>query len=156
MGKFTDALSRPMEEFEQPPVLPVGHYVMTITKQPDMEEIVSTKNGKTYDKITYLCKTVSASDDVDTDLLAEYGNPAGVVMRKTFIFSQAEEDEASFKQSMFRHRQFLEFAGADQTLPLNEAMTAAVNGQFLGEVTHRPDPANAEIIYMEVGRVLAV
>lgn len=147
---FTEALDRKLEEVKRPPNLPTGHYIWTIDKMPDQETFESRNTGDTFDRLTFQVKCISAHDDVDPDELEEYGNVAGAVNRKSFLFTQNPEDKAAFERSMFQLRRFLGHCGVDESLSVGEAISAAVGTQFLGEITHRPDPNDAEIIYAEI------
>lgn len=153
---FTDALNRKLEEVERPPNLPVGHYIWQISKVPDIEDFESSKTGTAFKRITFNLSCVEATDEVDPDELEEYGNPAGALNRKSFLFSLAEEDKAGFDRSMFQLRRFLENAGADTTVSLEEGMNAIVGNQIMGEIAHRPDPNDPEVIYAEVRKTAAV
>ena len=154
--KFTDALDRKLEEVKRPPNLPTGHYVWQINKVPDREEFDSSRTGKTFDRITFQLTCVEAMDDVDPDELEEYGNVQGAMNRKTFLFSQDDEDKAAFERSVFNLKRFLEHCGVDESLSLEEGINDAVGKQVVGELTHRPDPEDPEVIYAEVNRTAAV
>jgi hypothetical protein len=154
---FTESLDRKMEEVKRPPVLPLGHYIAAVKAHPDLEDFESSKTGVTYDRVTFQLSVVAAHDDVDPDELAEYGNVAGVPLRKTFLFSRSEDDKANYERSRFQLRQFLEeHLGMDAGMAFNEAFAACVNAQCLVELKHRPDPENPEVIYAEAGRTTAI
>ena len=154
--KFTEALDRKLEDIKRPPNPPVGHYIWQVAKHPDMDEFESRNTGTHFERITFQVSVVSPSDDVDTDDLADYGNVTGYTSRKSFMFSSDEDDKASFERSMFNLRRFLGHCGVDPELSLSEALAATVGQQFLGELTHRPDPQDSEIIYAEVGKTAEV
>lgn len=150
--KFSQALDRKLEEIRRPPVLPVGHYVWQVSKHPEIDEFESSKTGSTFERVTFQLSCVQASDDVDQDDLANYGNVQGTQNRKTFLFSNSPDDKAAFERSMFNLKRFLDHCGVDGDMPMNEALAASVGQQFLGELTHRPDPNDPEVIYAEVGK----
>ncbi len=154
--KFSQALDRVLETIERPPVLPVGHYIWQISKHPELDEFESQKTGTTYERVTFFLTCVAACDDVGPDALQEYGNPQGALNRKTFLFSNADEDKVSFDRSMFNLRQFLDAAGVDSSLPINEGFAASVGQQIKGEINHRLDPQNSEIVYAEIGTTAPV
>jgi hypothetical protein len=154
--KFTEALDRKLEDIKRPPNPPVGHYIWQVSKHPDIDEFESSRTGGTFERITFQITAVSAGEDVDTDDLQEYGNVAGYTSRKTFLFSSSEDDKAAFERSMFNLRRFLGHCGVSDNLSLSEALAASVGQQFMGELTHRPDPNDPEIIYAEVGRTAEV
>lgn len=154
--KFTNALDRKLEEIKRPPVPPIGHYIWQVTKHPEIDEFESNKTGGTFERVTFQLAVAQAGDDVDTDDLAEYGNVQGFQSRKTFLFSNNEDDKANFERSMFNLRRFLGHLGVSAGLALNEALAASVGQQVLGELTHRPDPNDPEVVYAEVGKTAGV
>lgn len=155
--RFSDALDRKLEEINRPPNLPVGHYIWTISKHPETDELESQRTGKTFDRLTFNLTCVSASDDVDPDELEAYGNVAGAMNRKTFLFDTDPEEKAGFERSLFDVKRFLTNCGVDaDSMGLSEALAASVGTQFLGELTHRPDPNDSEIIYTEVRKTAPV
>lgn len=153
--RFSDALDRKLEEVKRPPNLPVGHYIWQVAKHPEVDEF-DGRDGAKFERITFQITCVAAHDDVDTDELAEYGNVQGAQNRKTFLFTNNPDEKANFDRSMFNLKRFLEHCGVDQSMSLGEALAASVNAQFLGELTHRPDPKDPEIIYSEVGKTAAL
>lgn len=155
MAKFSDALDRSLETIKRPPPLPIGHYVMRVTKMPDPAEEMTGKDGTSYEKITINVATVSASDDVDPDELAAYGNVANVPLRLDFIFNN--DDEMKFEGSLNRLKEFLSKCGIDaESGSLGEKLTELPNAQFLGEVKHRLDPNDANVVYNEIGRTTSL
>lgn len=150
--RFSQALDRKLEEVKRPPNLPVGHYVWQVAKHPEVDEFESSRTGGTFERITFQITCVAASDDVDPYELAAYGNVQGAQNRKTFLFSNSEDDKAAFERSMFNLKRFLGHCGVDESLSISEALAASVGQQFMGEVTHRPDSNDQEVVYAEVGR----
>lgn len=154
--KFSDALDRKLEEIQRPPVLPTGHYIWQVSKHPEIDEFESTRTGDTFERVTVQVSCVSASDDVDPDDLANYGSVQGATNRKTFLFTNNPEKKADFERAMFNLRRFLGHCGVSEDLAMNEALAASVGQQFLGELTHRADPNDPEVIYAEIGRTAEV
>jgi hypothetical protein len=152
--KFTDALDRKVEDVKRPPNPPVGHYVWQVKKHPDNDSFESRNTGKTFDRISFMMTAVEPGDDVDPDDLAEYGDVAGFVTTKSFLFDN--EDETAFDRSMYNLRRFLEHLGVDPAQTLSEAMAASVGAQCLGELKHRPDPSDPEIVYAELGKTASL
>ena len=148
--KFSEALDRKVEDVKRPPNPPVGHYTWQVRQHPANEDFESKNTGKKFDRLTFQMQAVEASDDVDPDELAEFGNVAGFVTSKTFLFDN--EDEQAFERSMFNLKRFLTHLGVDESLELGEALAASVGAQCLGELKHRPDPNDPEIVYAELGR----
>lgn len=149
---FTSALDRSVEEIKRPPVPPVGHYVWSITAHPEKEDFESKKTGDTFDRLTFVVSAVEARDDVDPDELEAYGNVAGYKTRKTFLFNTTEGKDTDFERSLFNLKRFLEHCGLDLKGNLSEALADSVGAQFVGELTHRPDPEDPEVVFAELGR----
>jgi hypothetical protein len=147
---FNDILSQTIESVERPALPPMGHYVMNINSIPRMD---STKEK--WDIIEFPLKGVRASDDVDPDMLKEYGAATSVTARLSFMFDK--EDAASFDQTRFRLKTFLEnHVGVDPALSIKEALNDCVNKQILVEINYRPDKADPSILYVNVKSTAAV
>jgi hypothetical protein len=149
--KFTDALDRKLEEIERPSNLPAGNYIWTSSKHPEIDEFTS-KAGDPFSRVTFMLQCVNPSDDVDPDELEEYGNVAGAMNRKVFLFNESEAEKQGFERGMFQLRNFLEHCGLSPDMPLNEALAASVGTQFLGELKFTPSRDDPEVIYTEVNR----
>ena len=151
--RFTDSLDRNMEEVKRPPNPPVGHYVWQVKKHPDTDSFESKASGKTFDRLSFQMSCLEASDDVDPDDLQEYGDVAGFVTTKSFLFDNG--DEQAFERSLYNLKRFFEHLGLEESMSLSEALAAAVGAQCLGELKHRPDPNDPEVVYAEMGRTVA-
>lgn len=151
--KFSDSLDRKLEDINRPPALPVGTYSFAIKSVPALDSFTSARTGDEWEKITFNVTCVAPQDDVDEDELADYGSPAGAPMQKVFMFTTDESKKADFERSMFNLKRFLGHAGVDADgMSLSEAFEQAVGGEFLGEVKHRMDPDDPEVVYSELGR----
>ena len=151
MSRFADILDRKLEEFERPPNLPTGHYIWQITKHPEYSEFTS-RDGVQLDRVTFVCNPLSPMEDVDEDELSSFGDYTKTFVRKSFLVPDSSDDAAGHERSLFMIRTFLSYCGIDESLPMGEAMSNSINGQFAGELTHRPDPNNPEVVYQEIGR----
>lgn len=148
---FSSALDTSMQDFEPPKLVPTGTYVFTITKA----HTLSKNKDETWEFLNFPCKIISPEDDVDPDELEEYGKVTNEPMRVNFMFPTSDEEKQSWDRSMDQLKRFLYRhlqVDADEDAPLSMALAAAVNCQFLGVVTHRPDKNNPEIVYAEVGK----
>lgn len=153
--KFTDALDRRLEDVKRPPNPPVGHYTFQVSKHPENSSFDSKATGKTFDRVEFQMKILEARDDVDPDDLEEYGDVAGFTTRNSFLFDN--EDETAFDRSLFNLKRFLhDHLGVDPALSVSEALAAAVGAQCIGELKHRPDPNDPEVVYAELGRTAAL
>lgn len=153
--RFSDALDQKVSEFERPQNLPIGHYVFQNLRMPDVAEITS-KDGAVFDRITFTCQAISPTDDVDEDQLSAYGDITNTQLRKQFLIPDGEVDFQGYERGRFALRQFISAMGVDEDLPLGEALTEAVGGQFRGLVSHRPDKNDPERVYQEIGTTLPV
>lgn len=155
MPRFTEALSKPVANIKRRPPPPLGHYVMMVSKMPNPpEEFASKTTGITYEKLTFPIVLVAPSDDVDQDEIAEYNaewkSVQGVPVRLDFIFDT--EDDGKFNDTLARVKEFMSKLGLDTASgQLNERLAETVNCQFIGEIKHRPDPQNPEVLYAEIG-----
>jgi hypothetical protein len=155
MARFEDALSRTMDDIKRPPPLPIGHYVMTISKMPDPPESLNSAKGS-FEKLTINAQVVAPTDDVDPDELEEFGSVAGSPLRLDFIFNNDPDERAKFEGTLNRLKEFMEKCGVDVSSgSLGEKLPELVGCQFIGEVKHRPDPNDSNIVYSELGRTTA-
>lgn len=153
--KFTDALDRSLENIKRPPNPPVGHYVMQVKKHPENSSFEARNSGKTFDRLEFTLVIVEAKDDVDPEELEEYGDPAGFALRKSFLFDN--DDDNAYEKSLYNLRRFLEQLGVQASgESLSEALAQSVGAQCIGELKHRADNEDAEVIYAELGRTSAL
>lgn len=151
--RFADSLDRQVEDIVQPPNMPIGTYTFTVTKHPESEEIAQGR----FEKLTFLLGAISATDDVDADDLAAYGNVNGTILRKDFLFPTAEDEATSFDRTLNNVKRFLEHCGVDVSSgSLKEAIAASVGAQVLAEVRHRPNPNDESMVFQEIGRTAPV
>lgn len=157
MARFSDALDRTMESIKRPPPLPIGHYVMSIPKVPSPPEALNSQKGS-FEKLTIDVSVVQAHDDVDPDELSEFGNVGGTPLRIDFIFNTDPAEEQKFEGTLNRLKRFMEHCGIDfgPSDTIGQKLPELAGMQFLGEVKHRPDPNDAEVVYNEVGRTAPV
>lgn len=153
---FTQSLDRKLEEIERPPNLPIGHYIWQINKVPEQDDFESKTTGNKFNRVTVQCVCVEPTDDVDEDDLAAYGKVAGAMNRKSFLFSDPDDDPAAFQRSLFNIRRFLGHCGVDESLTVNEGLSDLMGKTFMGELTHRADPNDPEIVYAEIGKTAEV
>lgn len=148
--RFSNSLDRALETIERPPNLPVGHYTWQITKHPE----IATRGD--YEILTFQCTPVEPHDDVDEQDLADYGDFTKTVVRKQFLTPIDDSEKAAQERALYDVSRFLEHAAVDETLELSQAMAESVNAQFVGELRHRPDKNDPEVIYQEIGTTAPV
>lgn len=152
MARFADALNRSAEDIRRPPPLPLGHYICTVPRVPDPAEEMNSSKGS-YEKLTIPVQVVSALDDVEPEELEAFGNPSGTPLRLDFIFNCDPAEEAKFEGTLNRLKEFLAKAGVDISRgTLGEWLTELPGAQFVAEVSHRPDPNDAAVVYAEIKR----
>lgn len=147
--RFADALDRRGEEIERPPLAPVGTYLWTVSKMPEMDTIADGR----FDVVDFQLKCIAPQDDVDPDALAEYGSIAGLSRRHRFLFNT--EDEANFNRTLFNMKRFIKehlLVENFDSIPMKEALAQCVNAQCLASIRWRPDPRDPEIMYDEIDR----
>ncbi len=146
---FKDALSTKIGEMERPPVIPIGLYLGTVKKVPDM----GTAGQDKYDTVDFTL-AITQAIEVDEDDLAEYGNVVGQTIRHRFMFDK--EDEMKFARSLFNIRRFLEehLQCAKPKDELKKALNDCVNHSCYVQIRHRPDPVDPEVTYTDVARTL--
>lgn len=152
--KFTEALDRKLEEVKRPPVPPAGDYKMQIVKHPETDSRQS-REGRSYDVVTFIAQLVEPVE-VDEDELEAFGNITNEQLRKQFLFFE-DAEEKDVERSLYNLKRFLGHCGIDaEGMTLGEALAESVNTQFIGEVKHRPDQNDPEIVYAEIGRTAQV
>jgi hypothetical protein len=147
-SRFAEALNRSAESIVRPPPLPVGSYLCRVTKLPDPPESMDTKVGE-LEKLTVNVAVIEALEDVDPDMLAEFGIVKGVPLRRDFLF--AVDDDNKFEQSMFRLRSFCEHCGLDiEGKSIGDLLNELPNTQFVAAVGHRADRDDPMVSYAEI------
>lgn len=152
---FTQALDKSLDDVKRPAALPIGHYIWQITKHPEVSSFEG-RDGTQFERVTFNVSCVAASDDVNPGALSAYGNVQGAMNRKTFLFSNSPDDQANFDRTMFNLKRFLGHLGIGAGMSVSEGLAASIGQQFLGQITHRPDPNDPEVIYAEIGRTTTV
>ena len=154
--RFADALDRRGEEIERPPLIPVGTYIWTVTKPPELDTIADGR----FDVVDFTLRCVQQCDDVDPDSISEFeakaGQVAGKVRRLRFLFNT--EDEGAFNNTEFRMKSFIEnhLGVSMEGKTWKETFADVVGNQCQAEIRWRPDPKDPEIMYDELGRTSPV
>lgn len=152
MAKFSDALDRSMDDIKRPPPLPVGNYTFRITKVPG--EAVEIQ-GKPYERLDFPVAAIAALDDVDADELEAFGKVEGAPSRVSFLFNTDPAEERSFENTLNDVKAFLDKCGVEGGT-LKERIARSANAQFIGEISHRQDPNNAENVFAEIKKTAAL
>lgn len=146
MVNFLDALNtQAVSEIEKPKAMPKGTYSFTIAKVPEN----STTNDGEWSSVNFSAKVLAPQEDVDADELEAFGDPAGRLMRVSFMAPTDPDKKADIDQALYNLRRFLTEvlqveASDEETLSL--LMAKSPNHQFLGKVTHRQRKDTGEIV----------
>lgn len=142
MPNFRDIGDKKPEDIAPVPVAPAGTYLWKILKH-DIRDVKSDKGE--WEALEYSVKAVAATPDVDTDALAEYGKVDSILNRVSFMFDK--NDETAFLQTENAHKRFLQehVKCWPEGMTMKEAMAQAINRQFLGTITWKPDRNDANI-----------
>ncbi len=155
---FNDILNQDMNEIEAPKTLPKGTYLFKVTKP--YEERKAGKDDQ-LNIISFTCEVLEAGDQIDNpEALEAYGNPAGKSVRLEFMFNNEADltpDQAEANaRTANRLKKFIENALEIDAKTLRDGMTEAVNHQFYGVVTHRPNPNDPEAPFVSIGQTAPV
>lgn len=156
MGNFAEALNVKAADVPRPPTSPTGHYVWQVAKYV-MGQMESPK-GK-WDTLDFNAKAISAKDDVNQNDLAAAGGLNSTAGRVRFMFDKGEDPEsvAKFQKSQWRLTRFLvDHCGLDESLSLRELIDRSKGAQFLGNIKHRQDENDPNIVYAEIDRTAPV
>jgi hypothetical protein len=135
---FSKILAKQANEIEKPKPLPIGDYLAVNPKLPDFKGIGKNETPCAEFGLT----VIVATDTVDPDHLAEYGEVKGKTIRHRMFLTEATE---------YRTKEELENAfGIDpEGKNLGQMFNETVNKQVLVTIGHRPSEDGTEI-YAEV------
>lgn len=160
MVNFLDALNTKAEDIQRPPLLPAGYYLMKVSGAYEHREV--EMQGEPRDVLDIPVAVVSPYRDddgdlvgIDEDTLEEFGDPAGVPLRQTFILPR-DQSSQDFKRTMHRLKTFLvQHLQLSEEGTLAEMLSEAIGAEFIGQVTHQPDKRDPEIVYARLSRTQA-
>jgi hypothetical protein len=149
---FADIANKKLDELEKPKNPPVGTYVVVCNKVP----VLGTLPGDEWDTVDFPMKVIAATEDVDQDAIAEFGDVTKIYLRHRFMISKTDENE--FNKGVDQVRRFCEehVKSATPDMSLSEAMNSVVNQQVLASVVWKADKKNPEIMHANVGRTAPV
>lgn len=133
---FQSILSRKANEIEKPVPPPVGHYLATNPKVPEVRKIGKNETPALEFTLTLL----APQDDVDESDFAAYGGMEklkGKTVRWTLWLS----DDALYRST----QQLINAFGFDDSMELGEMVSASVGQQLIVEIGHRPSPDGNDI-----------
>lgn len=150
MPKFSDILTKGSETIERPPLPPKGTYEWIVTGIP------KTREAGAFETVDIPVQAVAASEDVDANELAAWGDlkKNKIVSRVSFLFNT--EDENEFANTEFRFTEFLTQHLSQDDASIKELMSSAPNKRFLGELDYRPDKNDPERLYVNIRKTAPV
>lgn len=148
---FSSALDTKASDIERPKDLPQGTYIWSVSKIPTSE---ATKSGEWF-IFEFPLRVVSPEEDVDQDLLDEFGSVAGQMGRISFMLSSDDDRKADNDKTMFRLRNFMQRilrVDCDEDATIREMLDASVNCQFYAQCTWRQgtDASGETVNYVDV------
>ena len=150
MVDFNSLLSTKASDIEKPPVLPQGTYVWKVTK--NYKEGSIKQDWKTIDFPIVPVSPHDASDDVDTDALAEFGNLNAGINSIRFMFPTDPAQKADVERTLYNLKKFLTDVvrvDADADASLKELLAKSIGCEFRAQAVHRYD-AERDATFVDV------
>lgn len=139
MTDFNALLSAPIGSIEKPKPIPTGGYIWTIG-QPKFDK----SREKKTDFVSFPLICTEALGDVDEDALKEALNG------KALSEIEKKIDLYITKDALWRLQEFLQNAGVEEGLPLEEGIQAAVGCQIVGVVGHSVSQKDPSQVYANI------
>lgn len=146
MADFKSILSTRSNEIEKPKPIPIGTYLAMISERPEIKPEVGQNK---IPVVEFKLKLMSATEDVDPDMLASYGSISGKELRHSFWLTNREGEPTVWRLKDFLENT-LQIEPGDREI--GDYMLEAVNRTLLVTVGHRPSP-DGEMIYAEIKSV---
>lgn len=143
---FKSVAGKMKDEIKRPPLPPHGTMLFQVTKIPKID----TSKDQKWDIVDYAVRGVAPVADIDPDELTKYGGAERVFLNVRFMFDK--ENETEFAKSEWRHKQFLEehLKCWDDGMSQTQAMNNALNKQFWGTITWKPDSQDPELMFANI------
>lgn len=150
MPNFAEIGNKKPEEIVRPPLAPPGHYLFRITKPHDVRDVKS--GDREWEAVEFQCRAVAPSSDVDSDAIREFGSVDKIMNRVSFMFDK--NDQVAFQQTENQLKRFLQdhVQCWKDGMSLNEALAAAVNSEFMGEIKWAQDKKDGDIWHANIGK----
>jgi hypothetical protein len=149
---FADALNTTVSDIKRPPLMPQGTYDWIVTGFK-----MDTIAQGAWDVVDFTLKAIEAHDDVDPEDLANFGNVAGQVRTRRFMFDT--QDKAKFERSLFDIKQFCTVhcgVEGDDNVSLKELIAATTNQKVSATIGWRADKTNPEVQYDEIKKTMKI
>lgn len=151
--RFQDTLNDTVSDFQRPANLPQGNYILQVTG-PHTQRVGGADDR--WETLSFPCRPVEPTDDVDTDSLAEYGDITKTLLTKDFILDTtgSERDMDAVK---FQVKTFLTNCGVDlEGKTLKQALAEVVGARFLATISWQQNKNDPEQYFVRVGRTAPV
>jgi hypothetical protein len=142
MANFSSILDMPSSDVKFPK-LPVGSYIGVVKGMPRYGK--STK--KMTDFVEFQIQLVEAMEDVDPDLLEEFGTLSEKSIPLTFYY--ADSDGAPLEGGFKRLRAFLDNCGIEGEGTVRQQIEQASGRTIVVEIKHTPS-ADGQSVYAQI------
>lgn len=146
---FNEVLNTRASDIQKPPTLPSGTYVWKVSKL-FKESQIGSGSWQVIDIPIVPISPDSESDDIDPDLLEEFGNLSAGVNSIRFMFPTEPDRDTDRLRTANQLKKFLldvlQVDGDDDTT-IKELLAKSVGCEFRAQAIHRPVDDN---VYVDV------
>lgn len=148
MPNFREIGSKTADDISRPPLPPPGGYLWRIVKPHEVRDVKSGE--REWEAVEFSVKAVAPTADVDSDALREYGSVDKIINRVSFMFDK--NDKVAFETTEFQLKKFLEdhVQCWKPGMTLSEALSAAVNSEFIGTIVWKADKNDGDIFHANI------
>jgi hypothetical protein len=153
MSVFSKILTRKIEDTAPVPLAPVGFYIFQV-----ISDAAITVRGE-FEIVEFQLRGVQAADDDSVDMaeLTAFGGAKNVLVRKSILFPTDGEKEADILKAQNDLKRFLsDHLNIDPSLDFKTALSQVKGKTCLGQVGHRPDKQNPDVVYSELKKTMPV
>jgi hypothetical protein len=153
MPNFSEIGAKKQEDIVRPPLPPPGGWLFRITKPHEVRDVKSTSgDGREWESVEYNVRGVAPTADVDSDAAREFGDASKIMLRVSWMFDK--QDAVAFQQTENQLKRFLvdHVKCWQDGMSLAEAMAAAVNQEFIGEVKWVQDKRDPDNWFANIGK----
>ena len=142
---FDEALDVKTDSVEKPPTLPQGNYIWKVSKLPTQN---TSKSGE-WAIIEFPLVCVDATDDVDPDELAAFGDVSSAFNRISFMCPTDPTKQTEVDRMLYNVKQFCENTLRAEGETLKELIANSVHCQFIATASWR-DSDDGTNTYVDV------
>lgn len=153
MIDFATILGTKVDDVEPPKTAPAGTYQFEGLKATSRK---ATKEGQ-FSKFILSAKAVAVMDEsVDAELLEEFGDVEKIRLSKEIVIWGDEKDDIN--KALDQLIKFLtDHCGieADENATVSDLLDSFAGATFIGEVDHRPDQDDPDVVYPFISKTMA-